>query len=186
MKPRYHGMLSTGIVLCTLGAVAAYWLTGYWRSPAGGGVTAPSPALAALHAPSDAQVRTMQSLQERLADLAFPATRPAQAIPLRLFGYHVNGSHQAVEAAQADGHGEMMDYKLSLTILAGPRRFCMIDGQFMAEGGQLSDGAKVLKVENRKVLIAMQERQKWIFAAPQTDPGGQEVQAPAQSRKGPS
>jgi hypothetical protein len=121
-----------------------------------------------IKVPTDKQVRQMERLYDRMELLAAPAKRQVAAKKLSLFGY------QGPEAAAA-GIGntepqglEESRFHLSLVVLAGLNNYCIVDGNFMAEGARMDDGTQVLKIESHRVLIARNHERKWIYLQSET------------------
>ena len=66
------------------------------------------------------------------------------------------------ETLLSEEEKEAISYVLSLTLLAGPVRYCVLDGVFATEGTHLSDGTRVMKIENQRVLIARGNKLEWL------------------------
>lgn len=124
--------------------------------------------------PSAEQVKHMEQLLPKIKQLAEPGSRGNEPSPLYIFGQHVprSGAHGAYKQADA----VRPTYHLSLTLLAGPLRYCIVNGAFVSEGGQLADGAAVKKIDNQRVLIASERQMEWIYlqdptqTTPQAEP----------------
>ena len=109
--------------------------------------------------PSNEQVQTVQQLEPLLADLASPTGKPAKGLPLTLFGDHIPDDGGA---GQTMARHMQTDHRLSLTLVSGPNRFCVVDGEFLAEGDQLPDGSRIFQIKNQTVLIGNATQTKWL------------------------
>jgi len=162
MKRRYHGIVVVGIVLAVMAAIAFYTYTGHWQNP---DAVRRLPPQAGMHLKvhSGEQVLQMDRLYDRLPKLAAPEKRPVAANKLTLFGYE-----EAALAASRKGDRdseslEPNDFRLSLVILAGFGRYCIIDGDFVSEGTRMEDGTAILKIESHRVLVARDQERLWIY-----------------------
>ena len=169
MKRKYQGMLTMGLTALALLLSGVYYRTGTWQTTSLGMGRVP-PTGTRTWTPTALQMGSIQKLADELPALAFPVSQRKDRLPLRLFG----------ELSPEGGRGEIAgrtqaaNYGLSLTVLAGPVRFCVIDGSLLAEGERLSDGARVVRIAHQKVLIATEGARKWLSlddtpaAAPKT------------------
>lgn len=115
--------------------------------------------------PSDHDLAAIRTLAPKLPSLAVPASRPKDPLLLSLFGQQPYGSVAGFDEAGSDfqDHGDQeMAYGLSMTLLSGATRYCVIDGELVTEGARLADGATVVKIGDQKVLIARQQNMQWI------------------------
>ena len=55
------------------------------------------------------------------------------------------------------------DYKISMIYISRKQSNTVINGKFIKRGESLPDGAKVLRIRKKKVLIKKQGISKWIF-----------------------
>ncbi|MEJ2153994.1 MAG: hypothetical protein P8X96_01520 [Desulfobacteraceae bacterium] len=162
MKRKHHGVWVAGVALAALAAIVVYTLTGEWRKRDGGRRFPRQPA-PFIRVPTQGQVRAMDRLYDRLHLLAAPGKRRVAAKKLSLFGYR-----RAMLAAELGGERDdrrlkESEFQLSLVVLAGFGRYCIVDGDFLAEGDRLENGAQILKIENHRVLIMRNRQQKWIY-----------------------
>lgn len=186
MKRKHHGMVVAGIALAVTAAVGVYTMTGRWQKT---DTVRRMPPQAAIHlkVPSSQQVQQMDRLYDLLPKLAAPAKRTVAAKKLALFGYQGDalaadrGGDRGAESLEQSG------FRLSLVILAGFGRYCIIDGDFVSEGTRMEDGTAILKIESHRVLVARNEERKWIYledaapssvtTAPKTTSGEQRGQS---------
>ena len=180
MRRKYHGIITIALLLLLLLGVGGYYKSGLWQKTSVISGTM-QPLTTTGWVPSEEQVKQMQRLLPMMSQLAVPSPRKNAPSPLYLFGQRAprNGGHgtYAAEVTQPT-------YRLSLTLLAGPLRYCIVNGAFVSEGGQLADGAAVVKkIDNQRVLIANERQLEWIYLQDptQTTPGAESL--PFTSRK---
>jgi hypothetical protein len=157
MKRKYHGMLSVGALLTVMVSIGGYYYSGLWRQVYAGPEATAAP-VADVWVPSQEQIQSMARLSGTLHALAVPTARSDGASPLLLFGQrlpHLGSGSGPVESAAAQG--------LSLTLLAGPVRYCVVNGDFVAEGTRLESGARIVKIEHRRALISSGEKMEWLY-----------------------
>ena len=161
MKSRYKGICT--LVLFTLVVVMAgfYYFSGAWQSdPVKAGLGRIPPDT--VKVPSTAQLRTMRELMPRLTAMAYPSPTDASAVSMVLFGQE--------DAPVAGGRGDQGiiaggsggQHQLSITVLAGAVRFCILDGTFLVEGAVLEDGAVLGCIENKRVQLVKQGQVIWV------------------------
>lgn len=159
MKPRYHGIFSVVLFAATLLIGGVYYYSGWWRSAGTRIQGTPAPPAHAW-VPSSRQIDAMQQLAAELPMLASPAARAGGAASLQLFGQRAETDLQEMTASRQVN--EEIVHHLSLTLMAGPVRYCIIDGDFYTEGAQLPDGAVVVAIDHQRVLLVRNDTMQWI------------------------
>lgn len=160
MKRKFQGMLSVGVILALVLVVGAYYYSGVWhRNYSGNGPS--HPPLQDGWMPSKDQIKIMQHLSGKLQTLATPVGGTAEPSPLTVFGQRAAPSWRHGQGG--DGSQGTIAHGLSMTLLAGPVRYCIVDGAFVPEGGRLKDGANIIKIEDKRVLIARGDNRKWVY-----------------------
>ena len=161
MKRKYIAIITLGLAMAVICIVAGYGFSSFRRTSARTPSVSGPAATASLVMPNDEQVRKVTQLQPLLGLLAMPVGKPTHGMPMTLFGERL----EAVDSASVDPVVEkpILDHLLSLTLVAGASRFCVIDGIFLAEGDQLSDGTAIRQIKNQQVLISKQDQTKWIY-----------------------
>lgn len=162
MKRKYQGMFSVCLLLAVVLLAGLYGYSGIWRRAYSGVGSVPAP-LADGWMPSPDQIKTMQRLSDNLQALAAPAGWDAESSALTIFGQHTKSSWRRGQGGDAMQSGT--DHELSMTLLAGPVRYCIVGGAFVAEGARLKDGCDILKIENKRVLIARGTQKEWLYLA---------------------
>lgn len=182
MKTKYHGLLTLVAGFVAFGGMIGYALSGAWQLPLERTPGRLSPELlTSIKVPTADQVRQMEALYGRMAQLAQPSARPVAGRPLTLFGYQDirdNGIDDETPDNLAD-----RGMRLTLTVLAGFQRYCILDGEFVEEGELLPAGERILKIEAHRVLVAHDQERKWIYL--EEDPAVSAVtREPIQTQQG--
>lgn len=162
MKRKYHGVWVAGVALAALAAIGVYTLAGEWQIR-DGGRRFPRQAVPLIKVPTQGQVREMDRLYDQLHLLAVPGKRRVAAKKLSLFGYREAMLAPDRGGERDDRSLEESEFQLSLVVLAGFGRYCIVDGDFLAEGDRMEDGTQILKIENHRVLITRNRQRKWIY-----------------------
>ena len=170
MKKKYNGILAIAVGLAALGAVVAYWQSGVWKSAEGSDIQA-RPPVVPIKVPSESQVGQMRKLYGKLPQLSSPHARAVAGSHLTLFGHLMDQPDN--EETDHEG-GETSQPQLSLIVMAGSQRYCILDGHFLFEGEILEEGLQVLKIENHRVLVSQNQTEQWIYLEE-----GQEMSAAA-------
>jgi hypothetical protein len=161
VKRKYQGALSAGAFAAMMALVGLYYYSGLWRQ-----VYTPT---GSVHAPfvdnwmpSKDQINAIHRLSNSLQSLAVPSDRTVEPCALTLFGQRSMPAWHRGQGGD-DAASSVFLHGLSLTLLAGPVRYCVVDGAFILEGSQMKDGSRVLKVENQRVLIARDNKVQWLY-----------------------
>ena len=165
MKPKYFGM--AGILLAVALSGATLWFEAF-HSPVIGGATdfkAITP-LADIAVPDKAVLHRMDRLERSMPILAAPMPHLRKSSDLSAFGYADVAPAEGNWAAGSEGHAQAASHRLSLAFEGSAKRFCIIDDRLYTEGGQLPDGATILKIESRRVLIGKKSIQQWLAMDP--------------------
>ncbi|MBT8340011.1 MAG: hypothetical protein HKP58_06170 [Desulfatitalea sp.] len=158
MNPKYTGIGSVGVAVTALAMILLYFFGGWWRPAPQRGLDVVASAPAAW-LPSQEQLEAMAQLSDRLTDLADPSPRRFRSASLALLGQPASS---AGGSSKAVARNEGPTYVLSLTLLAGPVRYCILNANVVAEGERLRDGSLVVRIEARRVLLAGKHKQQWI------------------------
>lgn len=184
MKRKYQGMISVALAAIVILLTGGYYRSGLWRTVQveSGPVHAP---VADSWMPSEEQVQAMHHISGVLNLLAAPTARGVDPSPLALFGQRDAGTEKNTPGGR-HGDPEKATYGLSLTLLAGPVRYCIVDGAFVVEGGRLEDGTAVMKIDNQRVLIAKDHELAWIYMNDDTRTPDRDTPSLSKQRKGQS
>ncbi|MDY6878693.1 MAG: hypothetical protein V2J25_13510 [Desulfatiglans sp.] len=120
------------------------------------------PASTTMPGPED--LKRMEQVAPVMARLAYPSKQDDSPVHLGPFGHHTplrmnrqGSSDDRMTVAP------VMDYALTFTFLADKKRFCIINGRFVAEGASLLDGGTVKQIDRDRVLIEKQKVAKWVL-----------------------
>lgn len=165
MKPKYFGLV--GICLVVVSAGATLWFEAFHCPGLGHGTAfKPITPLADIAVPDKAVLRRMDLLERSMPILAAPLPQMRKPSDLSAFGYVEVSPAGGKWAAGSEGRGQTASHRLSLAFEGSAKRFCVIDNRLYAEGAQLPDGATIIKIESRRVLIAKKSFQQWLAMDP--------------------
>jgi len=161
MRPKHFSMLALTLSLLIIGLTA--W--GEFVFFQGGSGITPLPPikpLAEVQVPPKSELDQMDFLERRMHLLSSPPPQMQQRADLSAFGYVplvAGGSALGVKEA-ADKASS--DHRLSMAFDGRIKRYCVIDDGLYAEGAVLPDGATIVKIESRRVLIAKENMRQWL------------------------
>ncbi len=162
MKRKHHGILAVAIALAAFAAIGIYTLTGQWQKTDTIRRMPPQTAVT-VKVPTDQQVRQMDRLFDRLPMLAAPQKRVVEAKKLTLFGYQPSVLVEDGMGKRTSEGLHQDEFQLSLVVLAGVGRYCIIDGNLVSEGTRMEDGTAILKIESHRVLVSRDKERRWIY-----------------------
>jgi hypothetical protein len=113
--------------------------------------------------PDIADVKEIRRLHSRLPDIARPGEEESGPINLHLFGYRKVEKVVASAVSMEKTVDEPTTYNLSFAFYSDRRRLCIINKTIYTEGKDLPDGARILKIESRRVLLDKNGHQEWIY-----------------------
>lgn len=161
MKTKHISLIA--LVVSGLLIGVAVWLERVvWYDAAGVAPLAPMAPLSELKAPPRADLEQMDFLERRLGLLSSPPPRMMQQADLSALGYvplSPSRSNGPVAGASAQAASK---YRLTLAFDGSVKRYCIIDDQLYPEGAVLPDGATIMKIESRRVLIAKESLRQWL------------------------
>ena len=97
-----------------------------------------------------------------MSQLVYPSGSDTRPVDLMLFGYHSTDTPRRASGARESRLPIDMDYVLSFAFVSSRQRVCMIDSIFYGQGDELPDGARILKIESKRVLIQKKRFKKWL------------------------
>jgi hypothetical protein len=165
MRPKYFGLV--GICLAVVSAGVMLWFEAFHSpiSGSGPGFSMMTP-LADIDLPGPAVVHQMDLLERSMPILAAPLPHLREPCDLSAFGFMEVSLSEGKWAAGSSAHGKTPSHRLSLAFEGSAKRFCIIDDRLYMEGAQLPDGATIVKIEARRVLIAKKSIQQWLAMDP--------------------
>ena len=162
MKPKYHGIFTVLATLVVFGLAGGFYGVGFRPLP---GRPEAGPAFPAQKTPlpSPAQLAEVARLSKRLSILAKPGAVAETGMTLKLFGQAAEGRSAAEQARLTEDDSREADHRLSVTLLTGSRRFCIVDGDFLAQGARLPDGFHVARIERNKIELVRGKVRQWLL-----------------------
>jgi hypothetical protein len=165
MRPKYFGL--AGLVL-TCGVISLLvWFEVCQRQahPGSMGNDAVAP-LADISVPGQAVLAQMDRLERNMPTLAAPPPQYRVQADLSAFGFTDVAPATGGLPTGSTGEKLSASHRLTLAFDGRVKRFCIIDNQLYTEGAALPDGASIVKIESRRVLIAKKSIQQWLSLDP--------------------
>ena len=161
LKSKHQSLAIILVLVCSILAGLSYTI--YHLQFVGGGESVGSaPVFSQVDVPTSKEMHTMSKLKIKLKDLAVPNESIPGPVALEIFGYRRPGFDRTGISDNLDKSPEQLDYTLTFTFSSGSRRFCIIDGVFYPKGAVLPDNARIVQIEDHKVLIQKKEKRIWI------------------------
>lgn len=165
MKPKHVSLITIVFAICV--AIAALWLgfrqNEYLLRSSG---MDPITPLADIPAPDKAALSQMDHLERNLSMLASPPPQFRRQADLSAFGYREVLPVARKQSFENDGTVTASKHRLTLAFKGHAKSFCVIDNQLYPEGAELPDGATIVRIESRRVLIANKSIQSWLTINP--------------------
>jgi hypothetical protein len=180
MRPKYFSL--AGLVLACAVVSLLVWFEVYQRQAYAGRIGHdPVTPLADISVPGKTVLSQMDRLERNMPTLASPPPHYRVQADLSAFGFTDLSPTTNGLAAGSTGETLSASHRLTLAFDGLAKRFCIIDNKLYSEGAALPDGATIVKIESRRVLIAKKSIQQWLGL----DPLLQETLS-QQGRSGPS
>jgi len=112
--------------------------------------------------PDEQTMREMSRLQNEMGRLTQPVSGGREPVNLKLFGYEPVQPGQLHRAGRGVAYGQENTHLLTMAFRGGDKGFCVIDGTFYAQGGNLPDGSIIRRVERNRVLLVKRKRKIWV------------------------
>jgi hypothetical protein len=113
-------------------------------------------------APGPNTLREIERLDAELPGLAHPSASDITQVNLALFGYEPTEEREYTATGPGILLPPEMGYSLSLAFSGSTKSFCVMDGVFCEEGSVLPDGAHIVRIEPRRVLVQKEAFKQWI------------------------
>ena len=173
MRPKHFSLLIIVLSICTIGGAA--WLE---TDVFSAGVHQDRPPKAAplseLRVPPKTDLEQMDYLERRMHLLSAPPPQMRQRANLSGLGYVPLTAADPGLSGGKTTTAARSNYRLTLAFDGRAKRYCVIDDHLYAEGSVLPDGATIVRIESRRVLIAKERLQQWLDIAPLIDVGSPE------------
>jgi hypothetical protein len=166
MRSKYFSLLALVLSLIVMGVVA--WFEVSVSRPDGGRAgVGPIAPLSDIPVPAATVLEQMDRLERRMHLLAAPPPGLKTNADLTALGY------VPMITADPGGFGDQntkdKDYRLTMAFNGRVKRYCIIDDHLYAEGAELPDGARILSIESKRVLIDKASIQQWLEIVPLLD-----------------
>lgn len=168
MKKKHHGLVRMIIFCMAIGVVVAYG--NHISGQITGSIQMERPAVnLKIEIPDSSTMAYIAYLTPHLEDLSNLQDNHGK-VDLMLFGYDADTGNKNTDptgtgkSGYHHSRGSGFPYKLSLCFSSKKTAFCIIDNRLYKEKALLPDKAKVLKIENDRVLIKKLNRQEWVYS----------------------
>ena len=161
MKRKYQGIVSVILIVLAVAAGVLYAVRASQQRADEIRISSIKP-FPSISVPDPVTINKIEAMKERMVELVQLTTSRVQPVNLGFLGYEPTDVTEEVIEEREKFSPASMGYSLSLTFSSGTRRFCVIDGNFYAEGATLPDGATIVKVESNRVLINRDDGKEWI------------------------
>ena len=163
MKKKHQGLISVSMISVAIGAAAAFYFSGYWRTD-DFGVPDTTASFATATTPGQNLYDELRKVNRNLDLIAQPVVADAADVDLVLFGHKKPKKADPEISADIQAAPAPIAYTLSFVFSSGNKKICILDGAFYAEGSELPDGGRILTIKPDRVLIQKDLLQEWISA----------------------
>ena len=161
MKSKHLSLVALLLVFSAI--VFSAWYTFYDRvaENAEAGFESLQP-LSEIEVPDSTVLAQMDVLERGMHLLSAPSRQSMQAADLSVLGYVPLSAAGGLTGGSTAAAAKMPAHRVTLAFDGRGKRFCVIDSELYSEGAVLPDGATIVKIESRRVLIAKEQRQRWL------------------------
>ena len=100
---------------------------------------------------------------EELAQLVALPAPEEDIVDLIALGQPPEPATADFDPGEENGGDSSTEYILTLVFCSQNKNFCIINGRFTTEGGQLPDGASIVRIEPHRVLLRKGGVSDWIY-----------------------
>ena len=169
MRPKHLSLLAVLFSILIIG-LAAWLELAAMRGGARKADSKPEMPLSELKVPAEPVLARMDFLERRMHLLTAPVPRMRKRADLSGLGYvPLVTVNPGMATGEKSASNAGPDHRLTLAFDGRVKRYCVIDDRLYAEGAVLPDGATIVKIESRRVLIAKESLQQWLDIAPISD-----------------
>lgn len=165
MKRKYTSFIMVLLILLSLGLGITYELH-LSKTESSQGRNRRVAPLSEINVPDKPVLAKMDRLERRMHLLSIPPPRVVRRTDLAALGYVPVAHPQTGVETGGSPWALSSAHRLTLAFDGRGKRFCMIDRKLYPEGGVLPDGAVIIKIESRRVLIAKESLQQWLAVDP--------------------
>jgi hypothetical protein len=161
MKPKYASLTMVLLIVVMLGLGITYELHLH-KTESDGSRHGRARPLSEIKVPDKPILSKMDRLERRMHLLSAPPSRVVRQTDLSALGY-VPVSHTMAGMKTGSSQGaRASEHRVTMAFDGRVKRFCIINRKLYPEGGVLPDGATIIKIESRRVLIAKESLQQWL------------------------
>jgi hypothetical protein len=168
MKPKHIGLTLILMSLLTVG-LGCWWqvaaVTGKHPTPP----WSPAGPISNFTVPDAAELEKMDRLERAMAVLGAPLPQRPKQVDLSALGY-VPVNLDGAGGGPSAGPSTIATYQVTMAFNGRHRRFCVIDGNLHTEGDLMPDGAAIVRIESKRVLISKNSHQRWLSVDPMFKP----------------
>jgi hypothetical protein len=161
MRPKYFGFAGL-VLICAVAGLLIWFEVCQRQAHAGSSGHGPVTPLADISVPGRPVLVQMDRLERNMSILAAPPPHYRVQADLSAFGFTELSPAAGGLPAGPTGETLSTSHRLTLAFDGSAKRFCIIDSQLYSEGSALPDGAVIVKIESRRVLIAKKSIQQWL------------------------
>ena len=165
MKAKHTSLMMVLLVLVTVGLGIMYELHRHKDDSAASRNRLGKP-LSEIKVPDKPVLAKMDRLDRRMHLLSAPPPRVVGQIDLSALGYIPISPGKAGLNTGVASRTLSSGHRVTMAFDGRGNRFCIIDSKLYPEGAVLPDGATIVKIESRRVLIAKESLQKWLAVDP--------------------
>lgn len=162
MRSKYSGFFSAGIFALAAGITAVYGFQDF--QPQQPKVRFRNAAVAPqANLPDETELEEVDALRKGLAELVALPAPEEDIVDLIALGQQPDPATATFDPAEENGRDSQMGYLLTMVFCSQNKNFCIIDGRFTTEGGQLPDGALIARIEPHRVLLKKGGASYWVY-----------------------
>lgn len=168
MKPKHYSLITVMLAIAVVGLVSWYEVYHLGTVHTKSGRAAIQP-LSEIKVPDPSALEQMDRIERTMHTLSTPPPQIMRNVDLSALGYVPVAS--AGPNGQGDGayRASVADHHVTMAFQGQVNRYCIIDSKLYPEGAVLPDGATIVKIESRRVLIAKESLQQWLDVDPLLD-----------------
>ena len=162
MKSKYAGFVSAGIFALAAAAAIGYGFQDTTPQRPRVQILA-SAAVPHNNLPDDSVLDETRRLRKGLAQLVALPAPEEDIVDLIALGQPPEPAADEFDPGEENGGSPSTGYMLTLVFCSQEKNFCIINGRFTTEGGQLPDGTSIVRIEPHRVLLRKGGALDWIY-----------------------
>lgn len=161
MKSKHLSLAAMFLVFIIVGLSAWYALHRHGAVNPRPGFEPVKP-LSELKVPGKSVLEQMDLLERNMHLISAPPPQFKRDADLSALGYLPMSAPRADNAGGGGAGALSSSYRVTLAFDGQAKSYCVIDSELYPEGAVLPDGATIVKIESRRVLIAKESLQQWL------------------------